>query len=115
MVGFEPWIFEIGSDCYANCGTKIALHSNQKSPALVPAQKQTHLKDHSRGFDDHGVDGGCQGDGQQPGVGLEELLVLGRLVHERDQDDPEQDDGEHGAEDQAQLQPEGRLAELEST
>jgi hypothetical protein len=39
-----------------------------------------------------------------PGVGLEELLVLGRLVHEGDDDDPEQNDGENGAKNKTELE-----------
>ncbi len=39
-----------------------------------------------------------------PGVGLEELLVLRRLVHEGDDDNPEQNDGENGAKNKTELE-----------
>ena len=67
------------------------------------------MKEHSAGFNNDGVDCGRQGDGQQPGVGLEELFVLCRLVHERDQDDPEKDYGENGAKNKTELQQEGQV------
>ena len=62
-----------------------------------------NLKNHSTGFDDDGVDCGRQGRGQEPRVRLEEGLVLGRLVHERDDDNPEQDDRKNCTQNKAEL------------
>ena len=50
-----------------------------------------------------GVDCGRQGRGQEPRVRLEEGLVLGRLVHERDDDNPEQDDRKNCTQNKAEL------------
>ena len=44
MVGFEPWIFDIGSVCSANCGTTIALHSYQKKSGIGPSSKIDSLE-----------------------------------------------------------------------
>ena len=62
------------------------------------------LKNHSSGFNHDRVDGSGQGRGQQPRVRLEEFFVLGRLVHEGDDDDPEKDDRENCAQNKTELQ-----------